>query len=199
MFTLGALNLAGVVLTTFGRPALLAQIASLVLYEMVFAALTYAAATAASGKEPNALNSIRAARNRIGTLVELIVRRLGAAFLRAITIIGIPLAIRILVRWWFGTQAVMLTDANAKQAISQSCRLVAGRWWPTAATILLVSVTFAGLITVVWIAGGQFASMIFGSALAVFLGPVAACFWTLWFLELTDTEEVIAATAPSAP
>ena len=66
--------------------------------------------------------------------------------LLAITVIGIPWAIRLFVRWNFAIYAVMLNDQNAKAAISFSCDLVTGRWWQMAGLLLA---TFApGFIVV---------------------------------------------------
>jgi hypothetical protein len=163
------------------------QIASLGLGELVFAALIYAAATARAGAVPDVLQSYRIALSKLATLLELLIRQLGAALLLAITIIGIPFAVRILVRWFFGTQAVVLNDLSAKEAISLSCRLVSGRWWRVAGTSLLVSVLFGGPAFAVFLAfGSSTASYVISSILSTIVRPFAAAFWTLLFLQLQD-------------
>ena len=183
------------VVTQSGFLALLWQLASLILGEVVFAALTIAAAAAYTDASPDFTQNYRAVLAKFWTLLELLFRLFGAALLLAITIVGIPLAVRTLVRWFFGTQAVMLNDLSAKDAISFSCRLVKGRWWQVAGTILLVSLGFASpyvVATVIWWPYST-ASLITNSILSVAIGPLLAIFWTLLFLQLGER------AAPVAP
>jgi hypothetical protein len=59
--------------------------------------------------------------------------------LLALSVVGIPWAINRTVRWWFVAQAVILEDAAPVEAKRMSERLVAGRWWRTAAACLLLT------------------------------------------------------------
>jgi hypothetical protein len=90
-------------------------------------------------------------------------RRLVAAVARGTVIVvallvstvGIPWAIRQLVRYQFAPQAVVLEGEEARGAMARSTELVRGRWWWTAAVVLGVEVAI--------LAAG------FGAAVAVLL------------------------------
>jgi hypothetical protein len=55
------------------------------------------------------LEAYRIALAKLRDLVEVFARPLGAAFLLTITVVGIPWAIRLFVRWNFGIYAVVLS------------------------------------------------------------------------------------------
>jgi hypothetical protein len=76
------------------------------------------------------------------------IRRLAGAVGRGTVIVvallvstvGIPWAIRQLVRYQFAPQAVVLEGEDARGALSRSSALVRGRWWWTAGVVLGVEV-----------------------------------------------------------
>ncbi|MDQ2622324.1 MAG: hypothetical protein M3Y45_04705 [Actinomycetota bacterium] len=55
--------------------------------------------------------------------------------LMAITVIGIPFAIRYLVAWSFVQQEVLMTDKSIRESFRGSVDLVRGRWWHALRTI----------------------------------------------------------------
>ncbi len=55
--------------------------------------------------------------------------------LMAITVIGIPFAIRYLVAWSFVQQEVLMTDKSIRESFRGSADLVRGRWWHALRTI----------------------------------------------------------------
>ncbi|MCB0968933.1 MAG: hypothetical protein KDB37_19035, partial [Ilumatobacter sp.] len=81
------------------------------------------------------------------------VRRLMGALLRAIvvvgglilTVVGIPWAIRQLVRYQFVPQAVVSEHRDARSALDRSSDLVRERWWWTAGVVLGVEAVVASL------------------------------------------------------
>ncbi len=163
---------------------------------MVFAALTLAAFAALGGGNPSFIQSYRVVLGKLGALVELVLRQWGAVVLLAITIVGIPFAIRLLVRWSFGTQAVVLDGLGAKGAIASSCRLVEGRWWRVAGAMLLTGLAFATpviVMSILWWRPYSTATRITESGLSLIFGPIAAIFWTQVFLHLRGAAEPTAA------
>jgi len=171
-------------------------VASVAIGDIVFATLTYATATARRDSTVNPLTSYRIVLAKLITLLELLVRQIGAFFLLLITLVGIPFALRLLVRWIFGIQGVVLNDLNAKDAISHSCGLAAGRFWRLAGTMFLVFALFyvaSGLAAwIVWGWETSTESSIVTGVLSTLLQPLFAAFWTLLFLRLQD-----ATAAPS--
>jgi hypothetical protein len=61
----------------------------------------------------------------------------------AVTLIGVPIAIWLLVRWLFVSQATMLDDADVKGALAASSNAVRGRWWRVAFSLLTLFVIAA--------------------------------------------------------
>jgi hypothetical protein len=199
MFGLGSVIVPANLLSAFGRPPFVAQLASLALGELVFAALASAAAIAYAGGRPSLVESLRAARDRFGTILELLARQLGAFLLLAITLVGIPLALRIFVRWFFGTQGVMLRGLNAKDAISHSCQLVTGRWWPIAGIILLAVLIFGGPAFASTFVFDYRLTIVIWMPFSVVVTPILSCFWTLAFFDLEGTRKATVVTSPSMP
>lgn len=173
---------------------------------IVDAALILAVAQALTGNVPQPGNHLSEAWSRFGRLFELGLRTLGAVLGLAITIVGIPWAIRVGVRWFLGTQAIMLQDMDAKAAISESCRLVEGDWWRTFGNLLLLGLLIGipGGIAV----GFSFAvSTVVGGILSAIVTTITTPFWviavTLYYLRLKQEKGVppspMPAVDPSPP
>lgn len=164
------------------------QIPFMVAQQVVFAALVYAAASFADVTLISAADVLEAysiALKKLRDVVEVFVRQFGAAFLLAITVVGIPWAARLFVRWTFAIYAVLLNDQNAKDGISFSCDLVTGRWWQIAG--LLFATSAPGVIISVSIfilTQSALSTAIFGVIYTLVATPLTAAFWTLQFLEL---------------
>jgi hypothetical protein len=65
-----------------------------------------------------------------------------AAFLVALlnlTLIGVPIAIWLTIRWSLLAQAVALDDSNAPGSLRRSARLVRRHWWRTATLTVFVT------------------------------------------------------------
>ncbi|HEY8767719.1 MAG TPA: hypothetical protein VIP09_10755 [Dehalococcoidia bacterium] len=123
-------------------------------------------------------------------MLEYALRFVGAVFLLAITVVGIPFAIRTLVRWSLGSQAVLLNNESAKDAISHSCQLVKGLWWQVAGAGLLVFFA-SGLVGqiafFVWPRGAP--GTIVSAIWEVLSVPFQTAFWTLAYLRLAEQDE----------
>jgi hypothetical protein len=175
-------TIAGLVVPGPVGPLLL--IPSLLVQEIVRGALILVFFQALTGQTPSVHGGFTAATNKLGALIEYFLRVAGASVLLVITIIGIPWALRLFVRWLFGSEAIMLQNASAKDAISESCRLVTGNWWRTFGNLLLFwfLIGAPGLLlrfVIRGVAGGLVASF-FG----VLTAPIFAGAFTLFYLRL---------------
>lgn len=56
--------------------------------------------------------------------------------LLSMTLIGVPIAVWLAVRWYFIPQATMLDGATGKNALERSAASVQGRWWRVALTVV---------------------------------------------------------------
>jgi hypothetical protein len=84
-----------------------------------------------SRQAPIELRSFQTALKRAPSLVGALLRLLAVCVLLSLTLVGLPVAVWLLVRWVFIPQAVMLDGANAAGALSLSTGFVKGHWWRT--------------------------------------------------------------------
>ena len=66
-----------------------------------------------------------------GALVVPRLKALGIVLLLALTIVGIPWAIRHANRWAFIEETILLDRVPSREALDASARAVDGRWWYT--------------------------------------------------------------------
>lgn len=160
------------------------MVPNLVVPGIVFGALVVAGNDANNGITPSFRRGYASVLPKIGILTEYAVRYFGAVGLLTIGIVGIPFAIRTLVRWVMGTQAIVLDDLNAKEAISYSCRLVKGIWWRIVGTILAVFLMLAPMEATFVILWWPYSveSILIGAVVNLVIGPALALFWTTLFL-----------------
>ena len=122
------------------------------------AAAVFAGVLVAADQELSALQSIRAAFNRVLPVLGVILLSLLAIFALAITIIGIPVAIYFAVRWVFLVQVVMLEQGRVLPAFSRSSDLIRGQWWRVFGSLLLMSLVsvllFIGVIILFLVLAG---------------------------------------------
>jgi hypothetical protein len=96
------------------------------------------------GRSTGALDAYRAALDRVWSLLGGLVLAALVVFALTLTLVGIPIAIWLVVRWSLFAQAVQLEGRSALSGLRRSGALVRGSWW-RAATITLV-VTGIGLL-----------------------------------------------------
>jgi len=167
-----------------------ASLASSIAGQVIFGALVYTVAAVNRGHSPTFVDSYRAVADRLGSVIGVTLRWYATILLLAITVVGIPLAIRTLVRWNFGLQGVVLDNLGGREAITLSCRLVQGRWWKIFVTIILVWFLFGLPLTLIsvlfFLRAPHEGFFLITAAVGALISPLAACFWTLLFLELRD-------------
>jgi len=123
-----------------------------VLLFLVGPAVIRAVAEIRAGRVPGWRAAYRVAFSRFWPVVGAIVVGQAIIGLLAVTIIGLPVAALLAVRWGFAAQAVVLGGATPRQALAISWRTVAGRWWRTLAVGLVLIVVGAGVGPVIGIA-----------------------------------------------
>jgi hypothetical protein len=113
----------------------------------------------------------------------------------ALTIVGIPLALRQAVRWTFVEQAVLFDDAGAREALSVSDNAVGkGFWWAAASTgaLTLVGLFLAPAVGVILILAAQSIPLadvnLITSVIHVALVPFVAIAYALIYFELRERE-----------
>ena len=114
---------------------------------------------------------------RRGPLAGGFVRAFAIVYVLLITVIGIPWAIRQLVRYQFLAQAVILDGSDGRAALRRSTELVRGRWWHTALLtgifngLVLIATIGLGLVLLLVLAGLPMwafsAATLFGAAVLV--------------------------------
>ena len=97
----------------------------------------------------SARDAARRTLSRVRPLLAGYVRSFAIVALLTISIVGIPWAIRQVIRYQFLPQAVVAEDLGGRDALARSTDLVKGRWWHTAAmiTIFHVIILLSGSIT----------------------------------------------------
>jgi hypothetical protein len=169
---------------------------------VVDAALILAVGQAVVATEPTPGPNLSAAVNNFGRIFEYSWRMFGTILLLTVTIIGIPWAIRVAVRWSMGLPAIMLHGFDGKGAISESCRLIENNWWRTFGNFLLIGLIIAVPSSIglgVTFAMSPFAGGVLGAIFSVFTTPFFALTWTLLYLRLRQEKGDTAQTANLAP
>jgi len=118
----------------FGRP-----VASAIVAAIVVAFVRDLVASRPAGLRA-ALGGVRARIWRV--VFAQLLATLGVLLL-ALTIVGIPWAIRNLVGWAFVQQEVLFTDKSLRESFRGSSDLVRGRWWHAARPIVFFSLLTA--------------------------------------------------------
>jgi hypothetical protein len=80
---------------------------------------------------------VRGVHRHFAPMLRAIAGPIGKIVLAQLTVIGLPWAVERAVRWGFVAQAVVLDDVAPRDAPARSAAAVHGRWWRTAATLLV--------------------------------------------------------------
>jgi hypothetical protein len=102
-----------------------------IAYWLVISAVVASLAITDRGQRVGVTESYELTFSRFRPLVGARLRAIGIIALLSVTIVGIPLAIYLGVRWTFLEQAVLFDGANARDARRVSARVVSGHWWRT--------------------------------------------------------------------
>lgn len=85
------------------------------------------------------VGAVRLVRRRLPALIATLLRAVVIVVGLAVTVIGIPWAIRQSVRYQFTVPIVVTEELSGARALARSTELVRGRWWRTAMTVVLFS------------------------------------------------------------
>ena len=113
-----------------------------------------------------------------------------------VSVVGIPWALRLLVRSQFSPHLVMLEELDGRDALRRSGELVRGRWWHTAGMVVVVNLLVASVSVMVGLAllvlfaalPLWFFSVVLALAYAA-IAPVAALAVTLLFGDALAAEQ----------
>jgi len=130
--------------------------------------------------------------SRLGALLAAGLRVFVPFLLLSATIVGIPVAIWLLIRWSFVEQVVMIEGARGRDAPARSAHLVAGSWWRVLGIWLMLGLL--GVVPQVIISPAASLSPVLVSALATaavaaLALPFVAIGQTLLYFDLTARKE----------
>jgi hypothetical protein len=170
---------------------MLMSIPALLLNIIVTAAVARAIADVADGHTADFNRAYRQVLDRLGALLLATARVLGAVLLLSITIIGIPFAIYLGVRWIFFPQAVVIEGTGSSDALSLSADIVKGSWWRTFGIVIVISLLAAipslGVAALfAWAA--PIASALISAVITTIVRPFTAAGFTLLFFDLSSRE-----------
>ncbi len=111
----------------------------LVLLLVVVPAVVSAVAEMRAGRSISPPQAYQMAVRRLPELAPAVLRAAAIVFGLAISVIGLPLAIRQAVRWRFVEQAVVLEGAAGPNALALSARVVTGKGWRTLANAIVLA------------------------------------------------------------
>lgn len=123
------LGIADLIITV-GRPIATAIVAATVI--------VFVRSLLAKDPDSGVRESLRGTRARFWRVVLAQMGATVGVVLMAITVIGIPFALRYLVAWGFVQQEVLMTDKSLREAFRGSSGLVRGRWWHSVRTIVVL-------------------------------------------------------------
>ena len=119
----------------------LGLIFTVVALTFVQAATAYAMAAVDRGQHVTALGAYKYALKKLGTLFGWVVFAAVVVVVLELTVVGIPLAAWLIVRWSLLAQVVVLDDRTSPGPLRRSAALVRGHWWRVA----LFTVVVAGI------------------------------------------------------
>lgn len=167
------------------------SLAASVVSLLALGALARAVAEVALGIPPDFSRSYDAVFERLGRLILAALRAFIIVALLAITIVGIPFAIYLAVRWAFLVQAVMLEDTRPAEALTLSSRMVSGYWWRTLGIILVIGILTSVpifVVSVIFALAPLLVSGIINAIMAALILPFAGAAYTLLFFDLQARE-----------
>lgn len=141
--------------------AIVAVVIGLVANSALFALLLALVSTVMRDDSPaqSARAAIRETWARRNAFASAFGRALLVVVGLAITVVGLPWALRQYVRYHFFPQAVMVEGADGRRALERSTLLVRGRWWHTA----VVAGVLYGAVAVLGAVAGLLALLVFRS------------------------------------
>jgi hypothetical protein len=165
------------------------------------AAVAHALVELDEGRRPTAVAAFRVVFERLRTLLGGMVRQYVVVLLLAVTVVGLPFAIRRFIRWSLFAEACVIDGRSAAGSLRRSAELVEGRWWRTFG--------FTALVDVLAVASGPLFGVILllltdhsldfiniaGSVVYALTVPAAAIALTLYYFDLEAREREVAAAS----
>jgi hypothetical protein len=194
-------------------------IVTLILTPFSYGAPVRAAIDVALGRQPTFGSVLMTTLRRYFALWGSAIVFYCVVVLVAITIIGIPVAIWIFVRWRLFVPAMLSENLGPIQALGRSWQLTEGRWWRTFGILLLIQI----LLSVIGLIIGTFFQFVtalipglsetsrigvnqVGSALGgVVAAPIQYIAWTLMYFDLRvrkesfDLDQLAQSVQPTGP
>ncbi|MDQ3881426.1 MAG: hypothetical protein M3295_10195 [Chloroflexota bacterium] len=142
-----------------------------------------------AGRRVSVWSAIREVAPRLPRLLVVQLGTILIVLLLALTVIGIPLAVKKAVDWTFVPQEVILDARSMRAAPRASTRRAAGRWWTIAAInaglFLLGAVLgpLAGSLLILFTNASLSTVNIFGLLVFGLVVPYMAIVWTLLYLD----------------
>ncbi len=103
------------------------------------AAVAHAMVELDAGRSTSALDVYRSALGRVGALAGSLLRAVVVITILNLTLVGIPVAAWLTVRWSLLAQVVQIEGHPPRGALQRSGRLVAGHWWKVASIAVFVT------------------------------------------------------------
>ena len=159
-------------------------VASVITAPLMQGALIHAISTQTLGQEISIEQSYRFAWKRLGSLIGATILAGLALFFLIATIIGIPIAIYLGIRWVFVLPSILLEGVSPLDAFSRSSQLVEENWWRVLGItlfMLLISAVISSILGFIPVVGA-----IIGGILST---PVAIISTTLLYYDLRVRKE----------
>jgi hypothetical protein len=132
-----------------------------------------------------------------------VIREVLIVLVLLLTVVGIPVAAYLLVRWAFVSQACVIEKLSARPALQRSAELVRSRWWRTFGVTATVNVLAAlsgpvvGLVALFTVTSASLDVInLIGSIVYVFTIPLAAVAVTLLYFDLAERDQ---SPSPASP
>ncbi len=197
LFAIGALTIPYSVLTgvvQFSAGGFAGTLVSLGLtalgigvYGVAYAAIVVWVTEADEGRLPDPGGAYRLALRRPAQLLSAIYMAIGVVIALTVTVIGIPIAVWLGIRWVFGIQAVVIDGRGGAQALRHSVRVVEGRWWNTLGRFLVISLISSIpqlAATVLFLNLSSPATVVLDALLSAATLPIVAVGMTLAYFDL---------------
>jgi len=166
-------------------------IPSMALGLVAQAGIARAVADVADGVAPDFNSVYGRVLERLGTLLVTALRVAVIVVALGVTIIGIPFAIYLMVRWVFFTQTIIIDGETSGDATSASAHIVQGSWWRTFGILIIVGILAslpAAAVSLLFAAASPVAANLASAVVAVVVFPFSAGAITLLFFDLSSRE-----------
>ena len=143
-----------------------------------------------AGRAIRAVTAFRLAMRHSRPLAGATLRQYAAVILLTLSVIGLPVAIWLFIRWSLFAQACVMQRASAPEALGRSTELVRGHWWRTLGFTALIDIVVAvsgpllGVVLLLLSGGSLTFINLVGSLIYALTVPYAAIALTLYYYDL---------------